>query len=187
MHPDPRRKLTRADCAVLENAGLLEPERHELIDGYLVPKSPKSRPQALVGLRLSAWLQDVFGRWRVERETPIDLTPALNETNEPEPDVTVLTRPSDEFPKTAPRPADLLLVAEVSATTQDYDLGAKAALYATAGIAEYWVLDLRDFRLIVHRNPTAGRYASIVAYTADEPVSPLAAPSEQVRLRDLLV
>ena len=76
-------------------------------------------------------------------------------------------------------------MAEVSATTQDYDLGAKAALYASAGIFEYWVLDLRDMRIVVHRNPVGERYDSIIAYGADEAVSPLAAVGASIRLRDL--
>jgi len=77
------------------------------------------------------------------------------------------------------------MVAEISATTQDYDLGAKAALYARAGIAEYWVVDLPARRIVVHREPNGERYGSIVAYAADEAVSPLAAETASIRLQDL--
>ena len=78
------------------------------------------------------------------------------------------------------------IAAEVSATTQEYDLGAKAALYASAGIAEYWVLDLHDMRIVVHRDPIGERYNSIAAYAADETVVPLAAESAGIRLVDLV-
>ena len=77
-------------------------------------------------------------------------------------------------------------MAEVTVTTQDYDLGAKEALYASAGIVEYWVLDLADQRIVVHRDPQAGEYGSIVAYATDEDVSPLASPPAFVRLATLL-
>ena len=181
-----RRKLTREDCLALQAAGLLDWEHYELIDGELIKKMPKSRLHTLTLLRLVAWLQDVFGRWHVEHEAVIGLSPALDPTNEPEPDAIVLRRASAEFPDANPGPADILLVAEISVTTQDYDLGAKAALYASAGIEEYWVLDLVQARIVVHRQPTGDHYESITAYSAAEAVSPLAAESAVLRLRDLL-
>ena len=101
-------------------------------------------------------------------------------------DAIVLRRSALEFRAENPAPPDLLLVAEVSAITQDYDLGAKAALYASAGIPEYWVLDLTANRIVVHRNPSGERYRSIVAYYADEAVAPLAAESASIRLADLV-
>jgi len=133
-----RRRLTREDCKALEAAGLLEWERFELIDGGLIPKMPKSRLHSNVLRRLCERLRRVFGIENVDQEVPIDLNQQLNATNQPEPDVIVLRQPAGELGSANPEPPDLFLVAEISATTQDYDLGAKAALYATAGIIEYW-------------------------------------------------
>jgi Uma2 family endonuclease len=186
LPPGIRRRLTRADCTALEAVGLLEWERFELIDGELIPKLPKSRLHSIALLLLVEWLRDVFGSRHVEQEVAIELGALLSPTNAPEPDAIVLRRSAVEFRAASPGPVDLLLVAEVSATTQDYDLGAKAALYASAGIAEYWVLDLRDMRIVVHRNPVAERYGSIVAYAVDEAVSPLASEASSIRLRDLV-
>ena len=42
------------------------------------------------------------------------------------------------------QPDDILLVIEISDSTYDYNRAVKAALYARAGIAEYWVVDIRD-------------------------------------------
>jgi Uma2 family endonuclease len=181
-----RRRLTREDCSALEAAGLLEWERYELIDGELIRKIPKSRPHSNALRILCEWMRRVFGSEYVDQEVPIDLDERLNPTNEPEPDAIVLRRSAREFRTANPAPPDLLLLAEVSATTQEYDLGAKAALYAKAGIAEYWVLDLRDMRIVVHRNPVGERYESIVAYAVDEAVSPMAEPSASLRMRDLV-
>ena len=183
---DARRKLTRRDCGALAEAGLLDWERFELIDGELIRKVPKSRLHSLVLLRLVACLRDIFGQWHVEPEVPINLSAVLDAINEPEPDAIVLRRPSADFPEENPGPVDILLVAEVSVTTREYDLGAKAALYASAGITEYWVLDLPASRIVVHRHPDGDRYSSIVAYGIDEPVSPLAAESASIHLQDLL-
>ena len=55
-----------------------------------------------------------------------------------------------------------------------------------AGISEYWVLDLPESRIVVHRHPDGSRYSSIVAYAIDEPVSPLAAESATIHLQDLV-
>ena len=186
LPPGVRRRLTRTDCSALESAGLLEWDRFELIDGELIPKVPKSRLHSIALLLLVEWLRGVFGTRNVEQEVSIELGPLLSSTNQPEPDVIVSRRSALEFRVSDPGPSDLLLVAEVSATTQDYDLGAKAAVYASGGIAEYWVVDLRTMRIVVHRNPVGNRYSSIIAYAADEAVSPLAAPASLIRLQDLV-
>ena len=186
LPPGARRKLTREDCLALEGAGLLERERFELIDGELIRRTGKSRSHTITLLRVMAWLRLVFGTGHVEHEAPIDLTAHLDATNEPEPDAVVLRRPSEEFRTENPGPEDILLAVEVSATTQDYDLGAKAALYAIAGIAEYWVLDVKSRCLVVHLGPTGDHYSSIISYAADEPVSPQAAPMATICARDLL-
>ncbi len=191
MHPaqlplGTRRKYTREDCLVLEAAGRLDLERYELIDGELIRKVPKSRLHSIVLKMLLRWLRGEFGEPAVEQEVPIDLSRSLDATNEPEPDAIVLRRTTGKFPSVNPGPADLLLVAEVAVSTRDYDLGAKAALYAKAGIVDYWVLDLVAMQIVVHRNPVGERYESIVAYFADEPVAPLAAEGAFVCLRDLV-
>ena len=183
--PSRPRPLTRDDCRALEAAGLLDLKRHELLDGYLIPKIGRIPPHSFALHRLQDWLREVFGPHHVEQGATIDPSPLLNATNWPDPDAIVLSRPSNEFRAENPGPPDLLLVAEVSAITQDLDLGAKAALYATAGIPEYWVLDLAAKRIVVHRDPIGNRYASILAYAADEAVSPLAAESASIRLNDL--
>lgn len=183
---DARRKLTRQDCRALAEAGLLEGERFELIDGELIRKMPKSRLHSLVLLRLVACLRNIFGQWHVEQEVSINLSAVLDATNEPEPDAIVLKRPSADFPQDNPGAADILLVAEVSVTTREYHLGAKAARYASAGITEYWVLDLPESRIVVHRHPDGDRYSSIVAYAIDEAVTPLAAESAAIQLQDLV-
>lgn len=132
------------------------------------------------------WLRGVFGARHVLQEVAIELGALLSPTNQPEPDASILRRSALGFRTTSQGPPDLLLVAEVSATTQDYDLGAKAALYASPGIAEYWVLDLQGMRIVVHRNPVGERYNPIIAYAADEAVSPSDAPANSIRPQDLV-
>jgi len=86
---------------------------------------------------VQAWLVRTFGEQFVNPEAPLDVAPEDNPSNEPEPDLVVLTKPSREFRDANPRPADLCLVVEISGSTLGFDLTTKADLYARAGIIEY--------------------------------------------------
>jgi Uma2 family endonuclease len=84
-----------------------------------------------------------------------------------------------------PGPSEVLLLVEVADTTLDFDTTTKAGLYARAGIADYWVLDVNKSRIIVHREPVGGEYRSLTVYESEEPVSPLAAPEASFRWTDM--
>jgi len=180
----PHKKWTREECDLLEKAGLAEAHRYELIEGELVLKVGKKNPHMRAVLLLTNWLRSVFGDLRVLQEPSIDVSPEDHPTSEPEPDAVVLSRPFLEYPAQAPS-ADILLVAEVSASTLTFDLTTKAALYARAGIPEYWVLDVQRRRVIVHRDPSHDRYQSIQSYLEQEPIQPLHAPQASVQVSQL--
>ena len=102
---------------------------------------------------------------------------------DPEPDVAVVPgRPADytTHPNTA------LLIAEVSDTSLKYDINEKAELYSTAGIAEYWVLDLNGRQLLVFREPTSNGYATKLTVPEIGNVTPLAMPTASIKVADLL-
>ena len=180
---DPPRKLwTRSECATLEASGLLDGQHLELIHGELISKMGKHRPHVNSLTLLMGWLVQVFGVQFVNPEAPIDVAPEDNPTNEPEPDIIVLKRDLSHFVSANPRPDDLHLLVEVADTTINFDLTTKAALYARAGVVEYWVLDIPGRRLIVHRDAGRAGYASIVAYGEHESVAPLAAPQSEFRV-----
>ena len=182
---DPPRKLwTRQEYDRLSSSGLLDCQRLELIEGELIDKMRKKRAQVNSLTLLLAWFVDVFGVRRVNPAAPIDVAPEDNPSNEPEPDLIVLKRDFSHFTSENPRPRDLQLVVEVADSTLGFDLTTKAVLYARAGIVEYWVLDIAGRRMIVHRDPRAGRYASVTPYGSEERVSPLAAPESSFRIED---
>jgi Uma2 family endonuclease len=124
---------------------------------------------------LRAFLEEDF----VLSEAPIFVSSNDNPTNEPEPDIVVLRRSIMEL-GSKPAPRDILLVIEIADSSLHLDLTHKAALYARANIAEYWVLDINSRRMIVHRDPQDGAYKSVLAYREDEMLSCLAAPDRQV-------
>jgi Uma2 family endonuclease len=180
----PRKRWTRAECANLDASGFLVQQHLELIEGELIDKMGKNRPHVNALTLMQAWLQSVFGVRLVNPEAPIDVSPEDNPSNEPEPDLIVLNRDLSNFRSANPGPQDLHLVVEVADTTLYFDLTAKAALYARAGIAEYWVLDVSGRRLIVHRQPQSGKYMAILVYDEQESVAPLAAPHAMFKAAD---
>lgn len=180
----PRKRWTRAECEALAKLGIFDQDRVELVEGELISKMGKRRPHANALARAIHWTVEGFG-WRfVQQQVPIDVAPRDNPTNEPEPDLIVLQREFTEFPLANPGPEDLILVFEISDSEFVYDLTTKASLYARAEISEYWVLDCTGRRLILHREPKSGAYASIVVYKEHESVAPLAAPHAQFRVAD---
>jgi len=179
-----RKRWTRSDCALLEDSGVWQGQRFELIDGDLYDKMGKKRPHVIASTIIRAWLEQKFGWEFIDVEASIDVAPEDNPTNEPEPDIIVLNRDTSSFRSANPGPQDLHLVVEVADTTLHFDLTVKAALYARAGIAEYWVLDVSGRRLIVHRDPRAGKYTVVLVYSEQEAVAPLAAPHAMFKPAD---
>ena len=173
----PRRlRLTRADRSILQINGLLDLEKFELIEGDLIEKMPKKPLHVHVLLMLQNWLAQTFGFRYVLQESPMNVSLEDSPTNEPEPDLLVMNRPSEIDNLNAPLPHEVRLVVEVSDSTLRFDMTVKAALYARASIPEYWVLDVKERRMAVHQDPQAGNYQSVLWLAQNESVSPLAAP-----------
>ncbi len=183
--PRNRKRWTRDDCNFLERSGLIE-ERYELLDGEIISKMGQNRPHAITVALLLKWLIATFGGDFVQCQLPIEIAVSDRETNEPEPDASVLREPVSYYLRSAPGPGDVRLVAEVSDSTLRDDLRTKAFLYARAGIPEYWVLDVVSRRLFVHRLPNDGQYTEITVYTESETVSTEAAVSVIVNITELL-
>ena len=128
----PTKQWTREECDALEKAGLVEFRQYELIEGKLIQKMGKKLPHVRALSLLIQWLVMRFNS-RAVPEPGFDVSPVDNPTSNPEPDAVVLYRPVMELVN-AIRPDDIRMVAEVSDSTLAFDLGAKAALYARAGI-----------------------------------------------------
>jgi Uma2 family endonuclease len=181
-----RKRWTRKEVEKLEASGAFGQQRFELIEGDLIEKMPKNRPHAAVTIFLVAWLIRIFGEKRVSTETTTDVRPEDNPTSQPEPDLLVFKPTYNGFWTTTPQPKDLALVVEVSDSTLGLDLTAKARLYARAGIREYWVVDIRGRRIVVHRDPAADTYRTIEAYSEEESLAPLESPQSFLHIADIL-
>jgi Uma2 family endonuclease len=73
-------------------------------------------------------------------EAPLD----LGEHQEPEPDLAAEAARADVWLDAHPTAADTLLVVEVVDASLAYDLDTKLRLYQQVGIANDWVVDVRE-------------------------------------------
>jgi Uma2 family endonuclease len=166
-------------------AGILhEDDRVELIDGELIDMAPIGQDHAGTVGALGHTLFTTFaGQALVWMQNPL----RLDRFNEPQPDITIL-RPRADFYRRGARPtqADVLLVIEVADTSLRYDRGVKLPLYARAGIAEVWIVDLRRRVVEVHRDPGPEGYATVSTHGPADTVFPALAPDIGVPLRDVL-
>jgi Uma2 family endonuclease len=171
------------------DAGVLTPEDHvELIDGDIVTVTlQKSRHATAVRLAETA-LRHAFCE-HVDVRTQLPL--ALDAASEPEPDVTVVAGSPRDYRDAHPSTA--LLVVEVADASLLVDRTTKASLYARAGIPDYWLLNLVDGVIEVHRNPQrsadappAWRYGAVERYGSQDRVAPLARPDRFIAVQDLL-
>ncbi len=139
--------------------------------------------------RTDAQVRLAFGTgWRFRVQLPL----VLNLHTDPMPDIAVIPGVLVGDPE---HPTAAALVVEVSDTTFDTDVTEKAELYATAGVADYWVLDVVNRQLHVFRDPQplplpptlgATAYRTHLTLGPNDTVSPLAVPTALIRVADLL-
>ena len=159
--------------------GLLEDSRVELLVGALVDMTPQGPMHANVVSRLGEHLvRQLPGNVQTRVQSPL----ALSDDSEPEPDIAVV--PAGDY-RTA-HPARAVLVVEVADASLRKDRGIKTAIYATAGIPEFWLVNLPDQVVEVHRSPTSGRYADIRQVGKDGHLEALAFPALKIPVSDLL-
>jgi Uma2 family endonuclease len=183
----PRRLFDVDEYYRMAEVGILKPdERVELIEGEILNMSPIGRRHvaALIALNrvFTVRLIDVA---EVSIRSPVRLRRRV----EPEPDVAILRlRPDEPFPYASahPGPEDVLLIVEVAWSSLTYDLGEKAGMYARYGVPELWVVDLTQDRLIIHREPTADGYASVVELPRGESISPILFPDVSFTADEIL-
>ena len=154
-----RRRFTIEEYHRMAETGILgHDDRVELIDGEIVEMSPiASRHSACVARLTHVFFKVVGSRALVWSQAPCVLPPY----SEPEPDIMLLRPRADFYEQAHPRPADILLVVEVSDSSLDYDRGVKLRLYARAGIPEAWIVDVAGEVVEVHREPAATGYRDV--------------------------
>ena len=174
------RPFSVADVERMVELGIIHAdERIELVDGELLRMSAKGyRHEILEQALLERWYRGSPEGVRIIPETTYRL---LDDTFL-EPDI--LVYPSDPGLKDLKGPGALLVV-EISDTTLGYDLGVKAAVYARAGVPEYWAIDAERLLIHAHRRPAPQGYGDISILPPSETVQPERVPAFALRLGDL--
>ena len=187
--PPRRVKWARDEYQRMADMGLFDGKRVELIDGEVIEMSPQCTPHAVAVMLADRLLETAFPRDRYSIRT--QMPAALGEESEPEPDLVVSEGQPRDF--LGSHPSDPLLVVEVADSSLPIDRSTKARVYASAGVEDYWILNVNDRQLEVHRRPvrdplreSGSGYSEVVFLGVGDTVSPLEAPQAELRVADLL-
>lgn len=182
------RRWQRAEYDRLVDLGVFHGDPIELIGGQLVVAEPQGAYHvSVIGKADNALRTILPAGWLVRTQAPV----SLDDESEPEPDLVVVPGQHEDYLEDHPAHAALLI--EVSDSSLAFDREQKGSLYARAGVADYWIINLVDHALEVHRQPVpeptapyGWRYATVETLGSTSVVSPLAFSDRQIAVSDLL-
>ena len=165
------RRFTRAEYHRLGELGVIGPdERVELLDGLIVEKPMKGPPHQGATRRLAARMPRLLpAGWFIQTQDVVGLA-----ASEPEPDAAILRGNETSYDSRQPDPADVGIVIVVADSTLRTDRREKGRLYAQAGIAVYWIVNVADGQIEVYTDPDPAAsppaYASHTDYRVGQDV-----------------
>ena len=182
------RRWTKAEYYRLGKLRFFDGHRVELIEGRIFDQGPHMPLHAGMMRVIRGVMQALLpAEYSLRGKMPLD----LGKRTEPEPDYAVVEGTIREH--MAAHPTSAVLIVEVADCSLDYDRNRKGSLYARAGIADYWIVNLVDNRLEVYRDPVPDssrryghRYASRVDLVPPNTISPLAMPGIVLAVASLL-
>jgi Uma2 family endonuclease len=179
-----RRRFTVAEYHRMGEAGIFPPrDRIELIRGEIIQMAPiGSRHSACVARLTDLLLGRLRGQAILWAQNPLTILPE----SEPQPDIMLLGYRADFYRDALPIPADTALLIEVAEASLRFDRTVKAALYAEAGVREYWIVDLESEHVEVHREPAGGRFQHVERIDRDGRLAPAAFPDFVIRVTDIV-
>lgn len=167
----PRKRFTRGEVDQMTNAGLLEGQRLELIDGDLIDKMGQNPPHAFTLRAIQQLLLKFFGGNLIQIQSPVEVRASDQEWSLPEPDLAILAEAKADYRNRFPRGDELLLLIEAAYTSLRHHTWKKRDLYARAGVPEYWVVDLAGRKLMIHRHLIEGEYRELTTLADSEMVA----------------
>lgn len=173
------RPLKRAEFDRLAEAGSFEDERVELLFGVVVEMAPIGPDHNESVNRLDRILGRLLGDRACVRS---QLSFAASDISEPQPDVFVVA--NGDYWREHPQQA--LLVIEVASSSLRRDRGIKSVLYATSEVDEYWIVDLDQGTIEVHRDRVDGRWTSVQTFRRGARVAMLAFPDVAIDVSEVV-
>ncbi len=185
LEPSSLKRWTVQDYHRMSELGILNSdERTELIAGQITLMAAKGTPHVTTLRLLATALDELLAEQSafVSTQDPIQ----LDDFSEPEPDLAIIRGTILDYVDHHPRPDRVYLVVEVADSTLKHDCEVKDKVYAQAGIADYWVLDVKNRQLHIFRNPTSTGYTSHLILKEPNQVAPLAFPNLVLTLISIL-
>jgi Uma2 family endonuclease len=179
-----RRKFTVEQYHKMAESGILtENDRVELIQGEVIEMSPIGRRHASCVARLTRLFTLRLGETAIVwPQNPIE----LDDTSEPQPDLTLLQPRPDFYESGHPQPEDIFLIVEVADTTAKFDRGVKIPLYAKDNIAEVWLVDINQQCIEVYRQPSPTGYKNVQTFQRGQTLSIQAFPDIEITVDQVL-
>ncbi len=195
-----RKRFTVTDYQHMIETGILqEGEPYELLNGEVIRKMdyqpypfPTLNQANLMGIgkrhasstkRLNVVFSDrLHGQALIGVQAPVQ----LSEYSEPQPDISILKLNPDFYLSHHPAPDDIYLLVEVADSTLELDRTIKLPLYAEAGIAEVWIVNLQDRGIEVYRNPAGTTYQSIQTMTQGQTLTIALLPGVTIAVHEIL-
>lgn len=175
-------KWSIQDWHQLIDSGVLEDKKIELLQGDIINMSPEGIPHSGTSKSVSSYLRELLeNKACISEAHPITL-----DNSEPEPDIAIVRLPEEEYLHHHPYAEDIYWLIEIANKSLAKDLGQKAEIYARNKIAEYWVIDLVNNRVIVHTDPEAKQYRQKTVHTSGI-IQPVCFPELKIRLDKLLL
>lgn len=164
------------------DAGLFDDQPVELLRGDIIVMPPEGETHAYYNSEVGDYLRGLLGlRVKIREAHPI----TLPNNSEPIPDLAIVKPLGAVYLEHHPYPDNIFWLIEFSLATLSKDLNEKKTAYSEAGIAEYWVVNLKDRELTIFRDLENGRYTTKETFTTGV-VSPLAFPDVQIQVQKLM-
>lgn len=162
--PFPVHRFTVKQYQRLGELGVLTPEDHvELIEGWIVEKTNHRPAHGYVVRLLNDWLRSQLSAgWLVQSQLPITTL-----RSEPEPDLAILRGQHADFRDRHPAGNECRLLIEVADSSLLKER-AKANIYATAGVEEYWIVNLVDHQVEMYTHSDGACYRHSIIFTRDQ-------------------
>lgn len=180
LTPEAPQKISRDLYDRMVSLGLLDDARVELLHGTIIETSPNDPSHASPVAELTAILVPAVAK---RAHVRIQLPLVAADESEPEPDVSIV--PRGDYRQA--HPAEALLVIEIAASSLRKDRLVKAPLYAASSVREYWIVNVTERVVEVHRGPTTSGWTSVTRHAHHETISPEAFPDVAVRIADVLL
>jgi Uma2 family endonuclease len=179
-----KRLFTVYDYHRMVDAGILtEDDRVELIHGEILAMSPIGPPHNGAILRATQSLVRIVGDRAI---VGVQGSVRLDEYDEPQPDLYLLRPKEDFYSSRHAGPADIFLIIEVADSSLEYDQDVKMHLYAETRVPEYWVVDIRNDRVIAYSDIQKDKYGSERESHRGDVLTPLLLPDCRIPVDILL-